>query len=171
MSLKFPFKFKYYRDGVEIYTADFGGKLGVKVSFDNFCVGYYLEEVLYNVENGYWRILPEYEADPMIELRQSEYNNLIEEINLLQELLAEVFTVQPVEQFKPVKDMTFEDWEQAEREGWVFELRCGDYSKVEQLSHKSALWKVCTKFGWVRVDGSFQIDYEEHDYDIIKRIS
>jgi hypothetical protein len=176
MSLKFPFKFKY---GSHDYT--FTARLRVDEdmvdvewvdSLGEYCsVPYTLCSAQSAVADGSWRVLPKYKADPLIELRQSEYDNLIEEINLLQELLAEALTTQTQGQFKPVKGMTFEDWVQAEREEWTFEVRCGAYTKVDKLDPRDRKWKVATKFGWNAIDGSFDPDYDEHDYDIIKRVA
>lgn len=73
--------------------------------------------VLEEDENGYaWmasRFQLALDIDPLVEIRQSEYSALIEEVNLLQELLAE--TNQKLaglesEEFKPVRDMTYQDW-------------------------------------------------------------
>lgn len=68
------------------------------------------------------------ELDPLVEIHQSEYSALIEEVNLLQELLAEAnqkLARLESKEAKPVSEYTAEDWEQAKDEKWVFELNDG----------------------------------------------
>ncbi len=176
MSLKFPFKFKHSAHS-PIFTARRKNGFGlVEVSWLDGYGTYHIEDygiisVMEFIQNNEWFVIAEETTSPTVEITQAEYDSMVEEINLLQELLAEVFTTQPQEQFKPIKDMTLDDWVQAEREEWVFELRCGAYTKVDKLDPRDTKWKVATKFGWNRIDGSYTSDYEQHDYDIIKRVA
>lgn len=132
MSLKFPFKFHHslsstiytaklrenQYDTVDVYWTDDDGR--------EDSVDYYLAGVVNNINAGQWVIIEETTIDPLVEIRQSEYTALIEEINLLQELLAEANASNPSipepTVLKPIDEYTMEDWEQARDEKWVFEL-------------------------------------------------
>ncbi len=69
------------------------------------------------------------EVDPLVEIRQSEYDEMVEQINLLSDLLVEAnikLAGLESKEFKPVtEEYTMEDWEQARDEKWVFELNSG----------------------------------------------
>lgn len=87
------------------------------------------EDYVFIEENEYsWmssRFALYVEVDTLVEIPQSEYTALIEEVNLLSELLAEAnikLAGLESKEFKPVSEYTMEDWEQAKEEKWVFEL-------------------------------------------------
>lgn len=180
MSLKFPFKFKHSSHSY-VFTASGSGdsdkviditwndSLGVK-----HWVTYDLLEVLNLVDIGEWFIVAEGTPSPLVEITQDEYDNLIDEINLLQELLAEannrIVELEAKSKFKPVKDMTIEDWKEAKEKGYKFNTRGAGEVEVLQLDGHS-YWAVQTEYGWHRVDGTFDSDREEVAADIIERIS
>lgn len=126
--------FKVWDKVVCVNAADSGDSL---VSGKTYTIGDVQEGyiVLEEDENGYAWMASRFqlvsEVDPLVEIRQSEYDELIEEINLLQELLSEAnqklagLESKPSEEFKPVSEYTMEDWEQARDEKWVFELNEG----------------------------------------------
>lgn len=119
------------------------------------------------------------ELDPLVEIRQSEYTALIEEVNLLQELLAEANarnqsipepTVLKLGEFKPVSEYTMEDWEQALKEKWAFEQRDGSVINIIGLDYlKDTSYQVETESSWLRLNGA-EYDFGSSDSDIIKRI-
>ena len=105
---------------------------------------------------------------------QEHYDSLIDEINLLQELLAEannrIVELETKSEFKPVKDMTFEDWVIAHKEGYKFNTRQAGEVEVTLLDRYSH-WAVATTCGWHRVDGTFDPDRDPVPEDIIERVS
>jgi hypothetical protein len=130
MSLKFPFKFKHVLTD-EVFFADVHEDYVVVSWIDNAGYrqrGYNFSDVNHFIKNNNWVIIEE--PSPLVEITQDEYNTLVEEINLLQDLLAgankriEELEAQPTgclpKQFKPISEMTLEDWEQVEKEYAVF---------------------------------------------------
>ena len=111
------------------------------------------------------------EFDPLVEIRQSEYDSLIEEINLLQELLMEANARnQSIPEFKPVSEYTMSDWEQALNEKWEFEQRDGSVTNIISLDYSDDIsYPVETESTWLRLDGT-ECDYEASDSDIVERI-
>lgn len=123
------------------------------------------------------------DIDPLVEIRQSEYTALIEEINLLQELLSEANarnqSIPEPTEFKPIAEYTMEDWEQARDEKWVFELNNGtevfvkgimdefnDRDHPIELSSVDKNLHECT----VTLRGFFWSDATNHQRSIKRRI-
>jgi hypothetical protein len=106
---------------------------------------------------------------------QEHYDSLIDEINLLQELLAEannrIVELEAKSEFKPVKDMDYFDWMIACRKGYTFKTRDGNTTFVIEMDDESTHWPVRTDNGWYRLDGSFDSDGKETPEDIIERVS
>lgn len=73
------------------------------------------------------------------------------------------------EGFKPVFDMTIEDWQQALYGGWVFETRCGVIVKVSEIDRYSEYPIEATNCLSYTTEGRWLVDREDKD-DIIKRI-
>lgn len=74
----------------------------------------YLTEI--TLDGGYYKSRFKLASDiePLVEIRQSEYDELIEEINLLQELLAEAnqkLAGLESQEFKPIAEMAYVDWQ------------------------------------------------------------
>lgn len=119
------------------------------------------------------------EVDPLVEIRQSEYTALIEEINLLQELLAEANIKLAGLQFKPVTEYTLEDWQQARDKKWVFELYNGTEVFVQGImdefndsSHPVELSTMFNKLHecTVTVEGFMWYDEPKNDKSVKRRI-
>ena len=113
------------------------------------------------------------ELDPLVEIRQSEYDELIEEINLLQELLAEanqkLAKLEPTE-FKPVVQYTMEDWEQAVYNKWMFEQRNGNIVTVNALDDaEETTYPVDTDNAWLTIRGREYLNVQSA-FDIVRRI-
>lgn len=77
-------------------------------------------------------------------------------------------------EFKPVSEMTLEDWELAKDEGWVFETTCGVEDTVIIIDSSCDQYPVeFRKSGWKTLDG-FDTYYRERrdgdDINISKRI-
>ena len=109
-----------------VNAADSGDSL---VSGKTYTIGDVQEDYVFLEGNEYsWmssRFVLHVEVDYLVEIRQSEYSALVDEINLLQELLAEANQKLAGLEFEPVSEYTMEDWEQARDEKWVFELNEG----------------------------------------------
>jgi hypothetical protein len=179
MSLKFPFKFKHITSKY-IFTATLRKHediVDITWYVDGECcrADYTLNYVHDIVEAGMWQIIAEEEPSPLVEITQDEYTNLIEEINLLQDLLAEannrITELEGKSKFKPIKDMTYNDWVAACREGQEFKTRGGEIVTVIQMDAEGTSWPVRTENGWYRVNGLFHLDDEVAAEDIIERIS
>jgi hypothetical protein len=109
-----------------------------------------------------------------VEITQGEYDSLIDEINMLRELLAEAYkpranvdsTAEAVPAFKPISEMTMEDWIQAQEEEGVFVDNDGDEVEVESVSDYFVYF-----YGYV---GAFDFEgkhtFMPEDYHIVKRI-
>jgi hypothetical protein len=177
-----------------------------------------------------WDCLKKYatkEQDPDVVIKQSDYDSLVDEINMLRELVAEItletdytalgqqastyralnekMTKHPSykqgdgwstreselleqldvlfeaydnvvytekeQQFKPISEMTLEDWQQAVEECWEFETRYGDVISAITLSSISKSYPViCNNTLAYTIRGYFWDSGKEHDADIIKRI-
>jgi len=183
MILKFPFKFTFkftfkYSTRV-VYTAllgEYGGVIVYWAEEDGTIekTDYSLREVEVKIRDGIWSIIEEPRIDHLVEIRQSEYDALIEEINLLQELLAEankcIAELETNSKFKPVKDMTYKDWVAAFREGQEFKTRDGVTVTILQMDDEDSNWPIRTEDGWYRLDGRFGVNTELSE-DIIERIS
>lgn len=109
--------FKVWDKVVCVNAADSGDSL---VSGKTYTIGDVQEEyvVLEEDENGYaWmasRFQLALDIDPLVEIRQSEYSALVEEINLLQELLSETnqkLAGLELQEFKPIAEMAYVDWQ------------------------------------------------------------
>lgn len=177
MSLKFPFKFKHVRSGDEYLAEIHSGVYAdcVVVSWEEHGHPksrlYTMSDAEFFIGNNKWLIIEE--PSPLVEISQDEYTNLIEEINLLQDLLAEankrVAELEAKSKFKPIKDMTIRDWDLATLENHKFRTRDGNETRVVAVDHGS-IWSVGTTYGWHRVDGTFHTEDEVAE-DIIERIS
>lgn len=177
MSLKFPFKFIHAYSGDEyLANQDINCTDKVVVSWvddaGHHNRRYPLSDLELYIKNKAWVIIEQ--LSPFVSITQYEYDSMVEEINLLQELLAEannrIVEMETKSKFKPVKDMTFDDWKQAKEKGHKFKTRCGHTVSVHELDDCS-IWSVLTENGWHRVDGTFDSDREEVAEDIIERIS
>ena len=110
---------------------------------------------------------PEKATQACVEITQEEYDSLIDEINMLRELLAEAYkpTANAAPVFKPISEMTMEDWQQAKEEG-VFVDNDGDEVEVESVSDYFVYF-----YGYV---GAFDFEgkhtFMPEDYHIVKRI-
>ncbi len=125
--------------------------------------------------NGYsWmssRFALHVEVDYLVEIRQSEYSALIEEINLLQELLAETNQKLAKLYFKPIAEYTLEDWEQARDEKWGFELNDGCYLSVYNVYFDVAeQYPVVTSAGSFTIGGLYYLDNSWPESNIKRRI-
>ena len=110
--------------------------------------------------------------DPLVTIRQSEYDNLIEEINALQELVKELSAPQDTtcdNIFKPISDYTLEDWQQAIDEDWEFECRNGYPVQVVEVNRTLKYPVECTDGLCRDIKGFWCSDTVDAD-DIIKRI-
>jgi len=118
------------------------------------------------------------DIDPLVEIHQSEYSALIDEINLLQELLSEAniklagLESKPSEEFKPVSEYTMEDWSQALRNNWEFECRGGNIVTIQGLDgHADDSRPVLCSVGWYHnLNGMWDESTGVDNDDIIKRI-
>jgi hypothetical protein len=230
--LKFPFKFKHI-DEPDIFTASLLFDDKVKVSWveghENHSVTYDISIVEHSIEAGYWKVVDENgkEQDPEVVIKQSDYDSLVDEINMLRELVAEitletdytalgqqastyralnekmsnhqsykqgdgwstreselleqldvlfeaydnVVYTEKEQTFKPISEMTLEDWQQAMEEGWEFETRDGDVISAMTLSSISNSYPViCNNTLAYTIRGYFWDSGKEHDADIIKRV-
>lgn len=136
--------------------------------------------VLEEDENGYAWMASRFqlvsEVDPLVEIRQSEYDELIEEINLLQELLSEAnarnHSIPEPTVFKPIAEYTMEDWSQALRNDWEFECRGGHIVTIQELDeHANDSRPVLCSVGWYHnLNGMWDESTGVDNDDIIKRI-
>jgi hypothetical protein len=99
MSLKFPFKFKCKGDSTVFSAEEHKNSNKIMVSWYEYDedelhqLKYSVEEVLKYIIAGNWTITDElFQTSPTVEITQEEYDSMVEEINLLQELLAEQLT-------------------------------------------------------------------------------
>lgn len=135
------------------------------------------EDYVFIEENEYtWlssRFALYVELDTLVEIPQSEYTALIEEVNLLQELLAEanqkLAKLEPTE-FKPVVQYTMEDWEQAVYNKWMFEQRNGNIVTVNALDDaEETTYPVDTDNAWLTIRGREYLNVQSA-FDIVRRI-
>lgn len=76
--------------------------------------------------------------------------------------------------FKPVREMTMEDWEAAQSLGWLFETNVGSVDTVQKLDYIDPSYPVCFfELGWKTLEG-FENYHEdsrtECDVNITRRI-
>lgn len=76
--------------------------------------------------------------------------------------------------FKPICEMTLEDWEAAQSLGWVFETNVGSVGTVERIDYNDSSYPVYFfELGWKTLDG-FEYYHEdsrtECDVNITRRI-
>jgi hypothetical protein len=113
------------------------------------------------------------QPDAFVRITQDEYDSLIDEINMLRELVAELTVVKEEQTFKPISEMTLEDWRQAERERWVFQTEhrglvtvCDVDSDLQDLipiqleSGEGNTW-------YVGLDGG---DIDQESWTVVKRV-
>ena len=193
--LKFPFKFRAI-DLDPVYTARFSGENHVEISWYNDddelrTRMYNLADVAENVARNIWRIEKTDQTDPEVIIKQSDYDSLVDEINMLREIVAEItlqsdfnsleqqaeafrvlndkmlshqsykqgdggstrigelskqldvlfaaydsLACKPTERkqnFKPVSEMTLEDWQQALGDGALFEYYDGSALTLTEI--------------------------------------
>ena len=104
----------------------------------------------------------------LVQIEQEEYDNLIEEINMLQELVAELSKEKEREAFKPISEYTIEDWQQAVREGWVF-MTEGQGPVTVSNVEKGVQLKGGEKGSWW-VNMPSGIDTDGEGYTVVERI-
>lgn len=76
-------------------------------------------------------------------------------------------------QFKPVREYTLEDWEQAIANDWVFETRCGEKVTIDLINGEECNRPILCSAGWYHhINGMWNdITGEDADDDIIRRVS
>lgn len=164
------------------------------------------------------------QPDAFVRITQDEYDSLIDEINMLRELVAEITletdytalgqqastycvlnykmlshqsykqgdggstregelleqldtlfaaydSLAGKQQFKPVSEMTSEDWLRAMEEGWIFETRQGDLINVENVfdSRNAYPVKGSNSLNYT-LRGYFWHSGKDHEADIIERV-
>lgn len=76
--------------------------------------------------------------------------------------------------FKPIREMTLEDWEAAQSLGWVFETNVGSEDTVERIDYNDPSYPVCFfNLGWKTLEGFenyHQDSRTEYDVNITRRI-
>lgn len=112
----------------------------------------------------------------LIEITQAEYDSLIDEINMLREcvadmnkLLEEKLKENTAPTFKPISEMTMEDWKQAKEEGWKFE------TEGQGVAAVVSVFEDCLSLEVPRLSYNWYVDGEGFDEDnegwtIVKRI-
>jgi hypothetical protein len=169
--LKFPFKFKHI-DEPDIFTASLLFDDKVKVSWvegdEHHSVTYDISIAEHSIDVGYWKVVDEYgkEQDPDVVIKQSDYDSLVDEINMLRELVAELTSVKEEQQFKPISEMTLEDWVRAKEECWEFEDRDGAVCEVECVTDGVVMFH---NYAMGFNSNGTHIHYPEQ-YSIVKRI-
>ena len=136
------------------------------------------------VETSYasWEKLTRYsrtsvakEQDPDVSIKQSDYDSLVDEINMLRECVADMNKLleekltEEAPTFKPISEMTMEDWKQAKKEGWVFETEARGSATVIDLCFKEEIVRLETSRGYWWVD-SKGYDDDQSGYTVVKRI-
>lgn len=180
MNINTPFKCYWKGDSGTVYTVSDKTDMYFSCTwFDDFgreeFVDYSKSSLLKQIKNGGVIVVGSEQQDPLVTIPQSEYDNLIDEINMLQELVAELsktnvnLATDYPEQFKPISEYTLADWELAREEDWVFE--CHNGSKVR-------IMETYTNGGYVlrgddcltrTIDGHWCAGETDGD-DIVKRI-
>jgi hypothetical protein len=137
-NLKFPFKLKT-KEGT-VYTAVLHSKDIIGITWTNrFGTDEY---VTYSLLTDNWFTRAEgytiIQEDPTVSILQSDYDSMVEEINLLQELLSEanIKLTSLENQYeeginKPIDDYTEIDWLKAVAGAWVFEDEEGKVFSLE----------------------------------------
>lgn len=176
--LKFPFKFRTVMGReYEVMLKPNGDPLIRQIATGELYSRYTLVDIKTNIELGSWIIQQEEESvdsDPNVTIKQSELDALIDEINMLRELLAEAYkpTADTAPTFKPISEMTMEDWKQAKKEGWVFETRDGETAFVDKGFRWESEYpiRLSNDLSYT-IGGKFYAhEREEYSADIVKRI-
>jgi len=177
MSLKFPFKFTHPSESF-VFTAEKISDDMVNVTWceDDGYIGntsHTVATVETFVGVGVWTIIEEAEETNMT---QSTYDEMFDRIELLESLLVDANTrIAELEEqskdclpkeFKPISQMTLEDWEQAKREHAVFVTNEGRETIIEDIED-SVIFLDFYVYGFT-LDGRHGIDPDE--YFIVKRI-
>jgi hypothetical protein len=175
----FPFKFNVVD---ETYTANLLPDNNVLIVCDTTGEQYFSyskEIILEHIRLGNWQMLPanKKEQDPEVTIRQSEVDAYIDEINMLRELVAELTTVkegqQFEQQFKPISEMTLEDWQQAKEGGWEFETLHKGTVTVHEVSTYTRdsvpllLENARGNTWYIGLDGT---DVDNEGWTIVKRV-
>lgn len=75
-------------------------------------------------------------------------------------------------QFKPVREYTLEDWEQAIANDWVFETRCGEKVTIDLIDGEECNRPILCSIGWYHnINGMWNDTTGEDADDIIRRVS
>lgn len=75
-------------------------------------------------------------------------------------------------QFKPVREYTLEDWEQAIANDWVFETRCGEKVTIDLIDGEECNRPILCSAGWYHnINGMWDDTTGEDADDIIRRVS
>lgn len=108
-------------------------------------------------------------TEPTVTITEEEYHSLIEEVNMLQELVAELYKEKEPEVFKPISEYTIDDWKQALREGWVFMTEQQGLVIAREIECDIVLLQGGEKGDWW-VDMPSGIDTDGEGYTVVKRI-
>jgi hypothetical protein len=111
--------------------------------------------------------------DPEVVIKQSDYDSLVDEINMLRELVAELTAVKEEQQFKPISEMTLEDWQQALEEGWKFSTHyMGDVTVYDVDSQPADLIPILVENAvgntwYIGIDGT---DIDSEGWTVVQRV-
>lgn len=126
------------------------------------------------IDTNDWNIVSEStQTDPLVTIKQSEYDDLISEINALQELVKELSAPQDTtcdNTFKPISEYTLEDWKQACVEDWEFECRDGDVVQIINVDEEDVTYPVKGTDNYWRDVKGFWYTGRTDSGDIVKRI-
>lgn len=167
--LKFPFSFKHMDSHREykVTLKPNGNPLIQNVESGEYYSGYNLDTIKQNIESGVWILIQEKEDTNMT---QSTYDEMFDRIELLESLLVDankrITELEGNLLFKPISQMTLEDWEQAKREHAVFVTNEGRETIIEGIED-SVIFLDLYVYGFT-LDGRHGIDPDE--YFIVKRI-
>lgn len=115
-------------------------------------------------------LVSDLKIDPLVTILQSEYDDLIEQINMLQELVSELYKEKESEAFRPISEYTIDDWKQAKDEIWVFRQRNGDLTTIlTVVDDDNTDWPVEINHRWFMLDG-YEYSDDLSKYDIVERI-
>lgn len=162
---------QYGMIGGQVYTVngfdqDWEGGISVEGIPDKYWLAEYFEPANQTKQECPYSIIEELEAkiDNLEELI-SEQAAHIRELESLQDKESE-------EEFKPVREYTLEDWEEAIVNGWVFETRCGEKVNIDLINGEECNRPIICSAGWCHnINGMWDAMAGEDEDDIIRRIS
>ena len=105
----------------------------------------------------------------LVQIEQEEYDNLIEQINMLQELVAELSKEKESEAFKPISEYTIDDWKQAQEDHWLFTTEGQNVVSVREVSHHRMQLRGGEKGTWW-VNMPSGKDTDKIGYTVVERI-